>query len=213
VYLLTDVIELSGRYRDGLLITVGGRATICLLADRNSGNGRVFTEGGEVSDVGPRPGWSTRDEWAEIAIEIAVHTLMRRNESRDPAFESDRVRAVEHLPLLEFKARTGCGIRLRSWRLAETVAVPDVNGARVELWTGLLADGLTTYSAIAAGYRDDGTIAALACIEGMPSGHDLAFLGVFTSHGSHQNLGPTVPGGDFLATAMPLLAPHLTEPA
>lgn len=211
VHVLTDVREPSGRYRDGLLIVVDGRATSLLLADGKTGHGRIFTEGGEVSDVGPRPGWSTRDEWAEIAIEIAVHTLTRRNESRNPGFVSGRVRADEHLPLLEYKARTGCGIRLRSWRLADTVAVPDAEGTRVELWTGVLADGLITYSAIAAGYRDDGTIAALACIEGMPSGHDLAFLGVFTPEGAHQNLGPTMPGGDFLVAAVPLLKPYLTE--
>jgi hypothetical protein len=146
-----------------------------------------------------------------VAIETAVRTLMRRNASRDPGFVYDRVRAEEHLPLSEFKARTGCPIRLRSWRLTDTIAAPDAEGARVELWTRLLTDGVITYSAIAAGYRGDGTIAALACIEGMPSGHDLAFLGVFTPHGSHRNLGPTVPGGDFIATALPLLTPYLTE--
>jgi hypothetical protein len=67
------------------------------------------------------------------------------------------------------------------------------------------------YSHIAAAYRDDGTIAALACIEGMPSARDLAFLGVFTPDGAHQNLGTTVPGADFLATAVPLLATYITE--
>jgi hypothetical protein len=175
------------------------------------GTGRIFTGNGEASEVGPRPGWSTREEWAKAAIETAVRTLTRRNEARDPGFDSDRVRADEHLPLVEFKARTGCGMRLRSWRLADTVAVPDADGARVELWTGVLADGVITYSEIAAGYRGDGTIAALACIEGMPSAHSLAFLGMFTPDGSHANLGPTVPRGNFLVTAVPLLATYLTE--
>jgi hypothetical protein len=213
VYLLTDVHEPSGLYRDGLLMTSSGRPTSLLLAgsDGTTGHGRIFTESSKASDIGPRPGWSTRDEWAKVAIETAVRTLTRRNEAREPGFDSDRVRADEHLPLLEFKARTGCGIRLRSWRLADTVAVPDAESARVELWTALLADGVITYSNIAAGYRDDGTIAALACIEGMPSAHGLAFLGVFTPDGSHMNMGPTVPDGDFLATAAPLLATYLTE--
>lgn len=213
VSVLTDVREPSGRYRDGLLITKDGHATSLLLAGSNGtiGHGRIFTEGGKVSNVGPCPGWSTRDEWTVVAIETAVHTLMRRNESRNPGFDSDRVRTDEHLPLLEFKARTGCGIRLCSWRLADTIAVPDVDGTRVEPWTGVLADGLITYSHIAAGYRADGTIAALACIEGMPSEHNLAFLGVFTPGGAHQNLGSTVPSGDFLATAVQLLTTHFKE--
>jgi hypothetical protein len=213
VYLLTDVHEPSGLYRDGLLITSSGRPTSLLLAgsDGTTGHGRIFTESSKASDIGPRPGWSTRDEWAKVAIETAVRTLTRRNEARDSGFGSDRVRADEHLPLVEFKARTGCGIRLRSWRLADTIAVPDAEGARVELWTGVLANGVITYSNIAAGYRDDGTIAALACIEGMPSAHGLAFLGVFTPDGSHVNMGPTVPGGDFLATAVPVVATYLTE--
>jgi hypothetical protein len=190
VHILTDVREPSGRYRDGLLITSGGRATTLLLAgsDGKIGHGRILTENGKTSDVGPRPGWSTHDEWAKIAIKTAVHTLMHRNESRSPEFDTDRVQADEHLPLLEFKARTGCGIRLRSWRLADTTAVSDAEGARIELWTGVLADGVITYADIAAGYREDGTIAALACVEGMPSGHDLAFLGVFTPDGAHQNM-------------------------
>src|SRR5215470_1674592 len=34
VYLLTDIREPSGRYRDGLLITANGHPTICLLARR-----------------------------------------------------------------------------------------------------------------------------------------------------------------------------------
>jgi hypothetical protein len=212
VHILTDVREPSGRYRDGLLITSGGRATTLLLAgsDGKIGHGRILTENGKTSDVGPRPGWSTRDEWAKVAIKTAVHTLMRRNESRSPEFDSDRVQADEHLPLLEFKARTGCGIRLRSWRLADTTAVPDAEGARIEHWTGVLADGVITYAEIAAGYREDGTIAALGCVEGMPSGHDLAFLGVFTPDGAHLNMGPTAPGGHFLNVAVPLLAPYLT---
>jgi len=37
-----------------------------------------------------------------------------------------------------------------------------------------------TYSRYRRGYRDDGTIAALACFEGMASAHDLAIVGVFT---------------------------------
>jgi hypothetical protein len=212
VHILTDVREPSGRYHDGLLITSGGRATSLLLAGSNGqiGHGRILAEDGHVSEVGPRPGWSTRDEWAQVAIKTAIHTLMRRNESRSPDFTNDRVRGAEHLPLLEFKARTGCPIRLRSWRLADTIAVSDAEGARIELWTGVLADGVISYSEIAAGYREDGTIAALACIEGMPSGHNLAFLGVFTPEGAHRNMGPTTPGGNFLDVAVPMLTPYLT---
>lgn len=213
VHILTDVCEPSGRYRDGLLITSGGRVMSLLLAasDGTTGHGRLLTESDKVYEIGPRPGWSSRDEWVKVAIETAVRTLMRRNESRTPGFDSDRVRADEHLPLLEFKVRSGCRIRLRSWRLADTVALPDVEGARVELWTGVLAEGVITYSAIAAGYRADGTIAALVCVEGMPSAHDRAFLGVFTPYGAHQNLGPTAPDADLLAVAVPLLATYLAE--
>lgn len=213
VHILTDVREPSGIYHEGLLITSGPRATSLLLtvSDGNISHGRILTENGKVSQVGPRPGWTTREEWVQVAIEIAVGTLLRRNESRSPGFHNDRVRADEHLPLLEYGARTGCSIRLRSWRLADTIAVPGAEGARIELWTGVLADGVITYSAIAAGYRNDGTIAALACIEGMPSAHNLAFLGLFTPDGAHQNMGPTTPSGDFLDAATPVLAPYLIE--
>lgn len=215
VHILHDVREPSRRYRYGLLVTSGERASTLLLTGTNgdTGHGLVLTEGGGTSEVGPRPGWATTEEWVEVAVETAVNMLMRRNESRNPEFESDRVRAHEHLPLLEYKERTGCPIRVRSWRLSKSVAIPDVEGARVELWTGILADGVITYAAIAAGYHGDGTIAALACVEGMPSAHDLAFLGMFTPDGVHQNLGPAEAGGDFLATAMPLLAQYLSSDA
>lgn len=214
VHVLTDVCEPSGRYHYGLLINSGRRITSFLLAgsDGTIGHGRILSEGGDACDVGPRPGWSTCDEWVQVAIETAIRTLMRRNEGRSPDFANDRVRAGDHLPLLEYKARTGCGIRLRSWRLADTAVVPEVEGARVELWTGVLADGVITYSAIAAGYRADGTIAALVCIEGMPSAHNLAFLGLFAPDGAHQNLGTTTPDVDLYQLAMPLLVPHLAEP-
>jgi hypothetical protein len=58
VHLLTDVREPSGRYRDGLLITSGRRATSLLLASSNGqvGHGKIFTENGKASEVGPRPG-------------------------------------------------------------------------------------------------------------------------------------------------------------
>jgi hypothetical protein len=75
VHILTDIREPSGQYRDGLLITSGERATTLLLAgsDGKIGHGRILTENGTASDVGPRPGLSTRDEWAKVAIKTAVH--------------------------------------------------------------------------------------------------------------------------------------------
>ena len=53
VSVLTDVREPSGRYRDGLLITKDSHATSLLLAGSNGtiGHGRIFTEGGKVSNV------------------------------------------------------------------------------------------------------------------------------------------------------------------
>ena len=70
---------------------------------------------------------------------------------------------------------------------------------------------MITYSRYRRGYGDDGTIAALACIEGMASAHDLAILGVFTLTAPTNTWGPTTSGGDFLYAAVPLVAAYLIE--
>jgi protein phosphatase len=216
IHVLPEVREPTRHYHSGIIITVDGRATTLVLAatDGASGQLRVFADDGGVSDIGLTKGWAT-EGWDEHAIGLAQSTLERRNSLRpsipelEPEPEPERITRAEHAPLQEFMTTSGHHGGIQSWQIDSDEPFPDVEGARLEMWSAITADGPTTYVRVAAAYRDDGTIAGLASIEGVPSAHDGASFCVVGPDGVHHNLGVSSLDQDLRADAVHMLRPLL----
>jgi serine/threonine protein phosphatase PrpC len=210
VHILPEVREPTGRYRNGMIITVDGKATTLVLgvSDGRAGHVTVFTDDGGVSDIPPSPPW-TPDGWDDFVIGLASSSLQRRNSQRANASQSARIAAADHGPLREFMARSGHRIGIQSWRVEGDQPFPGHRGARLETWSAIMAVGPITYARVAAAYKADGAIAGLATVETMPSMHDNTYFCVFAPDGSHQNLCTATRDQDFPADAIRALAPHL----
>jgi hypothetical protein len=217
IHLLCDVAERSGRYRDGLLVAAAdGRADILILAasDGRVGQSTLFTQDGGTSEHGPVPGWTGDAGWDDLSLAMARHMLELRNDFRAGRVDDSRQRLRQHPGLQGYKARTGSNIGIHRWRVRSTQDFPAAPGARLELWSAVVADGPITYQLVGAGFRPDGSLVALATLEGMPSTHDQQFLCVFDPEGRHINLGQVpvlqMEPRDFAERATGLLAPFVS---
>lgn len=159
IHLLCDVEEPSGHYRYGLATSRGAHADMLLLAGSEGqiGFGRVFTDSGDVTEIGPGRGWTGTAEWLRLGAGMAVSVLTRRNRSRQPGKDHGRVRADSHEALNDFLAHGG-RIAVRSWRVAHAGWFPGVAGARIEVWGGIVAAGVISYAAVAAAYARTGPL-------------------------------------------------------
>lgn len=120
--------------------------------------------------------------------------------------------AAEHAPLQEYLARSGHSIGIRSWLIESDRPFPGVAGARLEIWSGVQAVGLISYERVAAAYKSDGTIAALATVEAAPALHNDIYFCLFDHAGVHRNLGAMSPDRDFIDDATEALLPFLAAP-
>jgi serine/threonine protein phosphatase PrpC len=211
IHILPEVREPAGRYRNGMIITVDGKATTLVLgiSDGRTGHVTVFTDDGGVSDIPPMPAW-TPDGWDDVVIGLASSSLQRRNSQRANASDAARIAAADHGPFREFMARSGHRIGIQSWRVEGEQSFPGQRGARLETWNAITAVGPITYGRVAAAYKPDGTIVGLAAVETMLAMPDNTYFCVFAPDGHHQNLGTTTRDQDFPADAIRVLAPHLT---
>jgi hypothetical protein len=155
IHVLPEVREPTGRYANGMIITVEDRATTLIVgsSDGRSGRVKVFTDDGGVSDIAPTPPWSP-EGWGEFAIGLARSSLERRNGQRVDASGSGRIVAADHGPLQEFMARSGHRIGIRSWLVEGNQPFPGFPSARLETWIAVTAVGPITYARIAAAGRD-----------------------------------------------------------
>ncbi len=118
--------------------------------------------------------------------------------------EHDRAEALR-----EFVAGSGCQLALLDWDVERVLGLAEAPGAVLEVWGGIEASGPVRFTAIAAAFRRDGTVAGLVSLETMPEVHDRTYLCLFSPDGLHHNLGRADLDEDFAEVAARLLVPLL----
>lgn len=201
------------------LVAADGSWEYVILAGVSDGSGYtvLFTDDGGKSQHGPYPPWRDGGEWAALARQLAEGVLSHRAERR-AGIDSDRTYLRDHRPLQRFLATNGgLGPKLESWVVEQTVPGEPIDGGWVELWTRPVSQGPISYLVLAAAYRPDGSIAAIASLESMPSVHATCFLGLFPEGGPHVNVGERPDllenSREFMPAAIQAIRANMVTPA
>lgn len=203
------------------LIADDGSAAETVFGGSIDGSGfvRVHALETTTSPGGGFPPWRNVAQWSEFAAFSWRGVFRARAERAERGGERspDRYYSDEDEALSRFlDANRSLGPRLDSWRVLDRMPFTrEEGGPMVEVWVAAVASGPISYPILAAGYRPDGTIAAIATLETMPSTHGDCFLGLFAEGEPHTNLGEY--GEDindparFVEIAFELLEPFLAR--